>query len=122
MARLYENVDHVSVFINGPPQILQPPLDLHENLVQIPRVAHPASAAPQPTSVVEPERLTSLPNRLVRHRDTPFGEEIFDISETQAKAVVEPDGVTDDFRRESVSAVAGRLACHRPTLSPAAST
>ena len=28
---------------------------------------------------------------------------IFDISEAQAEAVVEPNGMADDFRRESVS-------------------
>ena len=47
---------------------------------------------------------------------------IFDISEAQAEAVVEPDGVTDDFRRKSVSAIAGRVAAHRRTLPPVAST
>jgi hypothetical protein len=36
--------------------------------------------------------------------------------------VVEPDGVTDDFRRKSVSVVAGGMAGHRPTLPAAAST
>jgi hypothetical protein len=36
--------------------------------------------------------------------------------------VVEPDGVTDDLRGKPVSAIAGRLARHRPTLPPAAST
>ena len=54
-----------------------------------------------------------MPNRLIRHGDTPFGEEIFDIPETQAETVVEPDGVTDDFRGKSVSAIAERLARHR---------
>ena len=38
------------------------------------------------------------------------------------RTVVEPDGVTGDFRRKSVSAIAGRVAAHRRTLSPAAST
>ena len=71
--------------------------------------------------VLEPERPTPQPNRLVRHGDTPFGEEIFDISETQDEAVVEPDGMTDDFRGKSVSAY-GRLARHPTTLPPAAST
>ena len=55
-------------------------------------------------------------------REDPRFQQILDISEAQAESVIEPDGVTDDFRRESVSAVAGRRACHRPTLSPAAST
>ena len=57
---------------------------------------------------------------LLRHGDPAFGEEICDIPETQAETVVEPDGVTDDFRGTSVSGIAGRLARHRPTLLPAA--
>ena len=48
----------VAVFVDGPPQILLPPLDLHEQLVQMPCVAHAAPAAPQPPRVVEPERPT----------------------------------------------------------------
>ena len=65
--------------------------------VQIPGVALAAPAAAQPPCVVEPERPAPQPDRLIRHGDTPFGKEIFDISETQAETVVEPDGVTDDF-------------------------
>jgi hypothetical protein len=119
---LDQDVDHVSVLVNGTPQILLPPLDLDEHLVQIPGVAHPASAAPQSSRVVEPEGQTPLPNRLVCHDDTPLGKEIFDISETQAEAMVEPVRVTDDLRGESVFAVAWRLGRHRPTVAPAAST
>jgi len=107
--RLHENVDRVAVFVDGTPQVLLPSLDLHKQLVQIPGVAHTAPAVPQPSCVVEPERPTPLPNGLIRYRDTPFGEEILDISETQAETVVEPDGVTDDVRGKSVSAIAGRL-------------
>ena len=120
--RLDEDVNDIAVLVHGPPQILLPPVDLDEELVQMPRVAHAAPAAPQPASVVEPERPTPLPNRLIRHGDPAFGEEIFDISETQAEPVVEPDGVTDDFTGESVSTIAGRLILHRPTLPPEAST
>jgi hypothetical protein len=83
---------------SAPPQILWPPLDLDEHLVQIPRVAHAAPAVPQPTSVVEPERQTPLPNGLVGHRDPAFGEQILDIAETQAKTKVEPHRVTKSYR------------------------
>ena len=94
---LHQHVDHIAVFIHGPPQVLQPPVDLHEDLVQIPRVAQATPAAPQPPRVVEPERPTPLSNRLIRHRDTPFGEEILDISEAETETMVEPDGVTDNL-------------------------
>ena len=66
--------------------------------------------------------LRRLPNRLVGHGDAPLSEETFGIAEAQTETVVEPDGVTDDFRRESVSVVAGGRARHRPTLPAAAST
>ena len=92
--RLYENVEDVHV--HGTPQILLPPLDPHEQFVQIPGVALATPAVLQPPRVVEPEPQTPLPNRLIRHSDTPFGEEILDISETQAEPAVEPDGATDE--------------------------
>ena len=88
--RLHEDVDYVAVFVHGTPQILLPPLVLHEQLVQIPGVAHAAPAAPQAPSVVEPKRPTPLSNCLVRHGDTPFSEEILDISDTQAETVSRP--------------------------------
>ena len=101
--RLHQDVEHVAVLVHGPPQILLPPPDLDEQLVQMPGVALAAPAVPQPPCVVEPERSTPMSNRLIRYGDTPFGEEIFDIPKTQAETMVEPDGVTDDFRGKSVS-------------------
>ena len=95
--RVTEDVDEIAVLVHGTPQILLPSLDLHEHLIQIPGVAHAAPAVPQPPRVVEPERPAPQANRLIGHGDTPFGKEIFDISETQAETVVEPDRVTDDF-------------------------
>ena len=38
------------------------------------------------------------------------------IAEVQTEPVVEPDGVTDDFRRESVAVVAGGRAGHQRGL------
>ena len=107
--RSYEGVEDVAVLVDGPPQILQSPLDLDEQFIQIPGVALAALAVPQSPRIGEPEPQTPLPNRLVGHGNTAFGEEILDIPKTQAETVVEPDGVTDDFRGKSVSAVAGWL-------------
>ena len=45
----------------------------HEQLVEKPRVALPATPAPQPSSVLEPEGRASLPDRLVRDRDSAPG-------------------------------------------------
>jgi hypothetical protein len=111
--RLDKDVDDIAVLVHGTPQILLPPLDLHEHFVQIPGVAH---AAPQPPRVVEPERQTPVPNSLVGDGDAALGQQVFGIAKTQADAVVEPDGVTDDLGRESIAVVVGPLAGHHPTL------
>ena len=65
------------------------------------------NAPSERTRALRTEGPTPLPNRLVGDGDAPLGEEIFSISEAQTEPVVEPDGVTDDFRRESVAVVAG---------------
>ena len=45
--------------------------------------------------------------------DATFSEEIFDIAVAEIEAVVEPDGVTDDVRRESVAFI-----CIHGTILP----
>ncbi len=67
---LDEDVDDVAVLVDGPPQILPSALNSHEEFVEIPRVAQTAMVAAKPPRVVEPERLTPLPNRFIGHGDT----------------------------------------------------
>ena len=55
--RLHEDVDLVTVLIDRPPEILLPSLDVHEQLVQIPRVAHPAASAPERSRIRRADRL-----------------------------------------------------------------
>ena len=107
---LEKDVDHVAVLVDGPPEILLTPLNIDEQFVQVPGVAHRSLAAPERARVRRPERATPLPNRLVGHDDAPLGEEIFRIAEAQTEPVVEPDGVTDDLGRKSIAVIAGRLA------------
>jgi len=121
-ARLDQDVEEVAVLVHGPPQILLSAVDRHEDFIQIPRVAQLASSAPQLPRVVESESLTPVADCFVRDGDASLREQIFHITEAQAEAVIEPDRVADDLGLEAVSAVAGRLARHRPTLPAAAST
>jgi hypothetical protein len=41
---LDEDVDHVAVLVDGPPEILLAPVDVHEQFVQVPRVAQVSCA------------------------------------------------------------------------------
>ena len=51
-ARLNENIDHVTILINGTPEILTPTLDRDEDLVQVPRIAEASLPTLQASSVV----------------------------------------------------------------------
>ena len=92
-SRLDEDVQHVAILIHGSPQVLFPASDRHEELVEMPRVAQPAAPAPERAGIAQAERQAPLANRLVGDRNVPLGQEVFDITETQAEAKVDPNGV-----------------------------
>ena len=61
---LQKDIDHIAALVDGPPSILLPTLDVHEEFVQIPRVAHAAVPSPKRTRILRTEGPTPLPNRL----------------------------------------------------------
>jgi hypothetical protein len=111
---LNQDVDHVSILIDGPPEVVPLALDIHEELVQVPNVSQLPLSAPEPPGVAWAELPTPLPDGLVGDDDSSLRQELLNVSEAQAEAVVQPDGVTDDLRRKSVSAVAASIGIHQP--------
>ena len=82
---LHQDVDHVAVLVNRPPEILLPSPDIHEQLVQIPRVAQAPAPLPQRARVLQTERPTPVPNTLVADRDAPLGQQVLRIAEAEKK-------------------------------------
>ena len=93
---LDQDIDHVAVLVDCPPEILLAPVDVHEQFVQVPRVAQAFLPVPEDPGVRRTEPSTPRPNRFVGYGDAPLSEEIFSIAETQTEPVVEPGGVTDE--------------------------
>jgi hypothetical protein len=56
--------------------------------------------------------LAPLTNGFIGERDTSFSEEFFHFTEAQTKTMVQPDGVTDNFRGKPVTLIAGWLLFH----------
>ena len=83
-------------------------------LAETPRAA---AQRPERARIRRAEGPTPLPDRLVGDSNTSLGQQIFRTAEAEKKALVEPDGATDDLGRESISVIVGRLAHHPPTLS-----
>jgi hypothetical protein len=58
-------------------------------------------------SIIRSKFLTPLTNGFIGHGDALFSEEFFDFTEAQTEPMVEPHGVTDNFRGKPVTLVAG---------------
>ncbi len=95
---------------------------LPEDLVQVPDVSQPSLPTPEIPGVVGPKLPAPLSDGLVGYDDSPFRQKYLDVSEAQRESMIEPDGMTDDFGRESVSVVATSLVIHHPILQRSGSS
>ena len=111
-AWLQENIYHVSVLVDGAPEILPLTLDCYEEFVQVPDVAQATLPVPKYTDVFGTELSAALSNGLVRDYDPALCQQILNISEAQAESVVEPNGMADDIRRKSMSVIVGSIGGH----------
>ena len=114
---LCEDVDHITILIDGSPKIMDLPEDGDGGFVDTPGVAERALSALEPSAEIGTELQIPAANRLVRYLNTPFGKDIFDISEVQVESMIQPDGVADDFGRKP-AAVISRFSLAHPFSAP----
>jgi hypothetical protein len=114
--RLNENIDHVTLLVDGPPQILSLTSDRHEQFVQVPGVAQTSLPSPERPGVFDTKLPTPLSDGFVADGDAPLCQKIFHISEAQAESVVEPNGMADNFMRESIAPVTKHVGFHPLSL------
>ena len=113
--RLDEAVDHVAVLIDSTPQIVPLTVDRDEHFVQEPAIAESTLPSSQSPCVVWSELSAPAVDCLVGDHNSSLRQQILDISQADTESVVEPDCVTDDRGRESVSTVA---LSHLVSLTP----
>ena len=102
---LYKHIKRVTVLVNGPPQVVQFAPDRDEHFIKEPSVAKPTPALLQLARIFWPKSVAPLSDRFVGNLDPTFRQEIFDVTVAEAEAVVQPNGVTDDFRWKSLSMI-----------------
>ncbi len=113
---LDENINHLPVLVDSPPQIPSLTLYNHEKFIQVPGVTQATLSSPEFPSVFNTKLPTPLSDRLVGYGNPMLCQEVFHISEAQAEAVVEPDSMADEIKRKLVSAIVGRVDFHSPSL------
>src|SRR5450631_127401 len=103
--RLNEDVEHITILVAGPPQILQLPLNLKKDFVEVPSVPKVSTPCAQAFGVRLSELLTPFPIRFVAHHDTTLGHHFVDVAKTQAESKVQPHAVADDLGGEAMAFV-----------------
>jgi hypothetical protein len=78
---LYEDVEDVPVLVDGPPQVLQSPVDLDEDLVHVPLVTGPWLPAAQRVGVGLPELAAPAANRLVGDDEPALEHQLLELAE-----------------------------------------
>jgi len=111
-ARLQQNINNITILIDGTPKILLLAVDSDEEFVQIPSITEAFLLLFKTSGIVRSEFPAPLADGFIRNNDSVFGRKIFNITEAQTKAMIDPYGVADDFRPETVSVVTGSGALH----------
>jgi hypothetical protein len=113
---LHEDIQRLVVLLPSSPEIMDCTVDLDLHLIQVPFVPGTRLTAAQLRGIAWAELTAPLTNGFIDHEDPTLGEDIFDLSQAQREAVVEPDGVADDRGWIAITGVKIRGWLHRPIM------
>jgi hypothetical protein len=119
---LDEENDHVTVLVDGPQELVPHSSYLHEDLVQVPDVALSALATSEDSAARGPELPTPLLVGLVGDEDSTLRQELLDIARAQTESVLQPNGMTVDFRWEAVAMIAVHFDSHEGSVRKSGSS
>ena len=81
--------------------------DRDDDLIQMPFVAELGRATANRPGEIPPEFLSSAPHGLMADDNAAGGQQIFDHSQTERKAEIEPDRLANDLGGKPVTAIKG---------------
>ena len=100
-----QNIDHVSILIDGPPKIEALTLDGDEEFIDVPDVTESSPFPTQRLGEGRSEFLTPVSDRFVGDKDSSLCKQVFCVSKAQREPMVQPNGVTDDFRWKAMPSI-----------------
>src|SRR5208282_5648592 len=98
---LDQHVEDLALRVDGPPKVDHPAAYFQIDLVQMPSRMRPQAALSQVGRNHWSEMVRPAPNRLIRHRHSAFGQQIFDVTQAEGEPEVEPYRLVNDLRRET---------------------
>jgi len=109
---LRQDINRVAVLVDRSPQILLFALEGHKHFIKMPRITKSTLSLLQYPRV----RRSTLPapwaKGCVGDGEASFRQSLFDCTEPEAEAMREPDGMTANFGRKTVSWIAELVGIH----------
>ena len=102
-SRLDENVQNITVAVDGAPQPMFLAADHDNNFVEMPLVRRLRAVSPYCFAISATEFDDPGSDGLVTHCVTPLSEKILDITQTKRKPEIRPYGISDHIGRKSVA-------------------
>jgi len=106
---LHQNVEHITIPINRPPQPHLNTVDWDHDFIEVPFVSRYRPVALHSTGEMPTKPVHPFANGFPADDYASLGEQILYIRCTQSEPVVDPHGVSDDFAGEPVTFQAGHL-------------
>src|SRR3954447_587573 len=102
---LHQHIKHVSMLINGPPEIVQSAPDADEHLIQKPFVSGLRPPPLERLGVGASEAQAPLADSLVADNDASCCQNQLDFPQAEAEPVIQPDRLVDDLGRKAEAPV-----------------
>ncbi len=119
-AALRQDVQNVAVLIDGAPQVVKLAVHGEIDFIEMPLIASLGAATSQGIGEFLAKFQAPLPDGFVTDDRTTCGQQLLDVTKAEAKTVVEPNGVADDFGWEAVAKL--KVGIHAYILSDHACT
>ena len=97
------HIDDFPVLVNGPPKVVLLTSNPYEHLIQKVGITEPRMSAPETSSKLRPEFVDPEPNGFVADGYITLSAKVLDISDAEIEPIVQPNGMLNDRRRESMS-------------------
>ena len=104
-AFLKKYIDDVSILVYGAPKVVTLAVDGDKYFIDVPIVTQPALTPFQCSPIARSKLEAPAPDRLVGDFNAALGKEILDITVAKTESIIEPDGIADDIRRETMTGV-----------------
>jgi len=115
---LDENINRITVLVHSSSRIVTLSLNGDTYFIKVLGIPQATLSFLELVCIDRTKLLTPLANGFVGDGDVSFRQEFFDFTEAQTESMVEPDGVTDNFRGKTMTLIAGIMGFHTAPSLP----